>query len=107
VDAQAAALSGGNRQRLAVARALATSPRVLIAHDICRGLDLRATADVRLMLREYCAGGGAVLLISCDLDELLELCGRLAVMSRGRLTEISAADRDPVRIGLLMSGAAQ
>jgi ABC-type uncharacterized transport system ATPase subunit len=59
------------------------------------------------MLREYCASGGAVLLISCDLEELLALCGRLAVMSRGRLTEISAVDRDPVRIGLLMSGAAR
>jgi general nucleoside transport system ATP-binding protein len=105
-DAGAAALSGGNRQRLAVARALATNPRVLVAHDICRGLDLRATADVHRMLREYSAGGGAVLLISCDLDELLALCGRLAVMCRGRLTEISGADRDPVRIGLLMSGAA-
>ena len=107
VEAGAAALSGGNRQRLAVARALATSPRVIVAHDICRGLDLRATADVHRMLREYCASGGAVLLISCDLEELLALCGRLAVMSRGRLTEISAADRDPVRIGLLMSGAAR
>lgn len=106
-DFPAAALSGGNRQRLAVARALATSPRVLIAHDICRGLDLRATADVHQMLREYSAAGGAVLLISCDLDELLALCGRLAVICRGRLTELSAADRDPVRIGLLMSGAAQ
>jgi simple sugar transport system ATP-binding protein len=107
VEAGAAALSGGNRQRLAVARALATSPRVIVAHDICRGLDLRATADVHRMLREYCASGGTVLLISCDLEELLALCGRLAVMSRGRLTEISAADRDPVRIGLLMSGAAR
>jgi general nucleoside transport system ATP-binding protein len=107
VEAGAAALSGGNRQRLAVARALATSPSVIVAHDICRGLDLRATADVHRMLREYCTSGGAVLLISCDLEELLALCGRLAVMSRGRLTEISAADRDPVRIGLLMSGAAR
>ena len=105
-DFPAAALSGGNRQRLAVARALATSPRLLVAHDICRGLDLRATADVHQMLREYSAGGGAVLLISSDLDELLALCGRLAVICRGRLTEISPADRDPVRIGLLMSGAA-
>jgi len=106
-EATAAALSGGNRQRLAVARALATAPAVIVAHDICRGLDLRATADVHQMLREYSAGGGAVLLISCDLDELLALCGRLAVMSRGRLTEIASTERDPVRIGLLMSGAAE
>ena len=105
--AEAAALSGGNRQRLAVARALAATPRALIAHDICRGLDLRATADVHRMLREYAAAGGAVLLISSDLDELMTLCGRLAVLSRGRLTEIPPAERDATRIGLLMSGAAR
>lgn len=105
--AAAAALSGGNRQRLAVARALATAPRALVAHDICRGLDLRATADVHRMLREYAAGGGAVLLVSSDLDELLALCGRLAVMSRGRLTQVPSGERDATHIGLLMSGAAR
>jgi simple sugar transport system ATP-binding protein len=105
--ARADTLSGGNRQRLAVARALASRPRVLIAHDICRGLDLRATAGVHRMLHEFVAAGGAVLLISGDLDELLELCGRLWVMSRGRLTEVAPDNRNAERLGLLMSGAAQ
>jgi simple sugar transport system ATP-binding protein len=105
VEALAAALSGGNRQRLAVARALAAHPRAIVAHDICRGLDPRAAAEVQRMLLDYAAAGGAVLLVSGDLDELLTLCGRLAVISRGRLTEDPAAARDPVRIGLLMSGA--
>lgn len=103
---EAAALSGGNRQRLAIARALEAEPRVLVAHDACRGLDFGATAEVHRMLRDYAAGGGAVLMLSSDLDELLELCGRLWVMSRGRLLPLEPADRDPGRIGLLMAGAA-
>jgi len=102
----AGALSGGNRQRLAVARAMAGAPRVIVAHDIGRGLDLRAAEAVRQMLREFAAAGGAVMLISGDLDELLELCGRLYVLSGGRLIETAAGDRDPARLGLLMAGAA-
>lgn len=105
--ARADTLSGGNRQRLAVARALATAPKVLVAHDVCRGLDLRAIVEVHRMLREYAAAGGAVLLISGDLEELLALCGRLWVMSRGRLTEVAPENRNAGRLGLLMSGAAQ
>jgi general nucleoside transport system ATP-binding protein len=102
---KAATLSGGNRQRLAVARALAAHPRVLVAHDICRGLDLRSSAEVHQLLRNFAADGGAVLLISSDLDELLALCGRLWVLCRGRATEVAAHERDPVRLGLLMAGA--
>ena len=83
-QALAAEFSGGNRQRLCVARALESRPRVLVAHNITRGLDLAATAEVHRMLRAFAGEGGAVLLISSDLDELLALCGRLAVISRGR-----------------------
>ncbi len=103
--ASAAALSGGNRQRFAVARALAAAPRVIVAHDLCRGLDLAAAARVHRRIRDFAAAGGAVLLISTDLDELLECCGRLFVIARGRLIETAAADRDPARLGLLMAGA--
>jgi ABC-type uncharacterized transport system ATPase subunit len=102
----ASALSGGNRQRLEIARALAGNPRVLVVHDVCRGLDLRATAEVHRILREFAATGGAVLLISSDLDELLALGTSLYVISRGRLVAIASADRNAERIGLLMSGAA-
>jgi len=109
----AASLSGGNRQRLAVARALAGAPQVLVAHDVCRGLDLRAMADVHRMLREFAAAGGAVLLISSDLDELLALSTRLLVICRGRVLALPADDCGSERIGLLaerigllMSGAA-
>jgi ABC-type uncharacterized transport system ATPase subunit len=92
---------------------LAGAPRVLVAHDVCRGLDLRATADVHRMLREFAAAGGAVLLISSDLDELLALSTRLSVICRGRVVVLPAHDRGAERIGLLaerigllMSGAA-
>jgi general nucleoside transport system ATP-binding protein len=100
----ASSLSGGNRQRLAVARALAGEPRVLVAHDVCRGLDLRAAAEVHRMLREFAAAGGAVLLISSDLDELLALSTTLSVICRGRLVKLADRDRGAERIGLLMSG---
>ena len=97
-------LSGGNRQRLAVARALACEPRVLVVHDVCRGLDLRAAAEVHRRLREFAATGGAVLLISSDLDELLALSTSLYVITRGRLIAVAAGDRNAEQIGLLMSG---
>jgi ABC-type uncharacterized transport system ATPase subunit len=103
-ETTAGALSGGNRQRLAVARAIECRPRVIVAHNICRGLDLAATADVHRTLVEFAAAGGAVLLISSDLDELLAICGRLMVISRGRIRETLPEERDPERLGLLVAG---
>ena len=102
--ALAASLSGGNRQRLCVARALAGAPRVIVAHNVTRGLDLGAAADVNRRLREFAAHGGAVMLISSDLDELIAMSDRLAVISRGRIREVAPADRDPKRLGMLMAG---
>ncbi len=102
--ATAGALSGGNRQRFSVARAVASKPRVIVAHNITRGLDLRATADVHRAIFDFAAAGGAVLLISSDLDELLAVCGRLHVMNRGRLRATPAGERDPERLGLMMAG---
>jgi simple sugar transport system ATP-binding protein len=104
-QALATELSGGNRQRLCVARALASRPRVLVAHNVTRGLDVAATAEVRRRLAAFAAEGGAVLLVSSDLDELTALCGRLAVISRGRLRAVGADEHDPARLGLLMAGA--
>lgn len=101
----ASALSGGNRQRLEVARAIASRPRVIVAHNICRGLDLAATADVHRTILDFAASGGAVLLISSDLDELLAICGRLLIISGGKVRETNPGERDPKRLGLLMAGA--
>ncbi|MGH7949181.1 MAG: ATP-binding cassette domain-containing protein, partial [Candidatus Binataceae bacterium] len=102
--AAAGALSGGNRQRFSVARAVGCEPRMIVAHNITRGLDLRATADVHRALFDFAAAGGAVLLISSDLDELLAVCGRLYVMNRGRLRATPAGERNPERLGLMMAG---
>ncbi len=102
--ASAASLSGGNRQRLEVARALTQNPRVLVAHNVTRGLDLSAAAEVHRTIREFAAGGGAVLLISSDLDELLAIATRLFVISRGKLRETNSQDRSPEKLGLLMAG---
>jgi ABC-type uncharacterized transport system ATPase subunit len=101
----AGALSGGNRQRLEVARAIASHPRVLVAHNICRGLDLAATAEVHRRILDFAAEGSAVLLVSSDLDELLAICGRLLIISRGKIRETSPGERDAERLGLLMAGA--
>jgi simple sugar transport system ATP-binding protein len=104
-QALAAGLSGGNRQRLCVARALESRPRVLVAHNVSRGLDLAAAAEVHRMLAAFAAEGGAVLLISSNLDELIALSRRLCVISRGRLRAVEAGEHDPARLGLLMAGA--
>ncbi len=104
-EVTAASLSGGNRQRLEVARALASEPRVLVAHDVCRGLDLGATAEVHRTLVRFASSGGAVMLLSSDLDELLKLSDRLAVLSRGRLREVPPEERNPQRLGMLIAGA--
>jgi len=104
-EVTAASLSGGNRQRLEVARALAAEPRVLIAHDVCRGLDLAATAEVHRTLLSFASAGGAVMLLSSDLDELLKLSNRLAVLSRGRLREVAPEERNPEQLGMLIAGA--
>ena len=103
-DALASSLSGGNRQRLVVARALTQNPRVIVAHNVTRGLDLAATADVHRILLEFAAAGGAVLLISSDLDELLAIASRLFVISGGKIRATDPLDRSPEKLGLLMAG---
>ena len=80
------------------------NPRVIVAHNVTRGLDLAATAEVHRTLLEFAADGGAVLLISSDLDELLAIASRLFVISRGKIRETDAHDRSPEKLGLLMAG---
>jgi ABC-type uncharacterized transport system ATPase subunit len=95
------ALSGGNQQKVCVARALQRAPGVLVCVNPTRGLDLGSTAAVREELRAAARGGCAVLLISTDLDEVLELGTRVVVIFRGELFD-SAPER--ARIGELMLG---
>ncbi len=101
------ALSGGNLQKALLARELAFGPRLLIAAQPTRGLDVAAQAFVHSRLLELCRQGGAVLLISEDLDELSALSDRIAVMHGGRIVGIlPVAEADRTRLGLMMAGQA-
>jgi simple sugar transport system ATP-binding protein len=100
-DAPAASLSGGNQQKIVVGRELARQPRVVVAENPARGLDLRAAESVHTKLREAAAGGAAVLVYSSDLDEVLALADRLLVATRGSLVEVPAG-ATRAEIGQLM-----
>jgi simple sugar transport system ATP-binding protein len=105
VDVPAAALSGGNLQKLVLARELSDNPAVLVACQPTRGLDVGAAASIRRLLVEQRAAGCAVLVISEDLDELLALSDRLAVIHGGRIAGVFGADElDVHEIGLRMAG---
>jgi simple sugar transport system ATP-binding protein len=104
-DAPVRTLSGGNQQKLVLARALHARPGVLIAENPTRGLDLRATAELHRRLQGAADAGVAVLLHSADLDEVIELGERVLVVYQGRVREAPAgADRQTV--GRLMLGVA-
>ncbi len=97
-------LSGGNQQKLCVARALGSNPQVLVAINPTRGLDLKSTRELRNELRAHAEAGGAVLLISTDLDEVLEISTRVEVLFRGALSPLDSAEPSRERIGALMLG---
>jgi simple sugar transport system ATP-binding protein len=99
--AAAASLSGGNQQRLVIARALELAPRVIVAENPTRGLDVRATREVHARLRAAAAAGAAVLVYSSDLDEVLALATRLVVVAGGAVLE-PPADAGRGEIGALM-----
>jgi ABC-type uncharacterized transport system ATPase subunit len=96
-------LSGGNLQKLILARELREIPRILIAAYPTRGLDVAAIEYVRKVLVDCRDGGSAILVISEDLDELLALSDRVAVIYEGKLTFIPT--KDIHKIGLAMGGA--
>jgi simple sugar transport system ATP-binding protein len=98
-------LSGGNQQKTVLARELMRSPKLLIASQPTRGLDVGAMEYVYRRLLEHKKGGGATLLISTELDEILSLSDRIAVIVEGRFLRIlDAGDVDPEVLGLLMAG---
>jgi simple sugar transport system ATP-binding protein len=102
-DVAAATLSGGNQQKLVIARALAGAPAVIVAENPTRGLDVRAAAAVGARLRAAAAQGAAVLMHSTDLDEVLAVADRVVVAAAGRLRE-APADADRAAIGAMMLG---
>jgi simple sugar transport system ATP-binding protein len=104
-NAPIASLSGGNVQRAVLARELAGDINILIAANPVFGLDFAAVEEIHTRLRQVCQRGAGVLLISEDLDELLELCDRIVVMSEGHIVfETTAANADRKELGAHMGG---
>ncbi len=87
VDAPVETLSGGNQQKVAVARWLATQPRVLIVDEPTQGVDVGAKAEIHALIRELSRRGMAVLLISSEIEELLEMADRILVMRGGTIVQ--------------------
>ena len=104
LDAPVRSLSGGNVQKLVVARALSLSPRVLVAVSPTRGLDVAASHAVYAAVDAAAASGTAVLLISTDLDEILAHAHRVAVLFRGRLSDVLERPVSTARLSALMAG---
>lgn len=105
LDTQVRYLSGGNIQKIILARELSRKPRVLIASQPTRGLDIGATAYVHHVLIDQRAQGTGTLLISEDLDEILALSDRIIVIYEGQIMgEFQANQASPDELGLLMAG---
>jgi simple sugar transport system ATP-binding protein len=99
-------MSGGNLQRLLLAREISSEPRLIVAVYPVRGLDIAATEAVHRLLLEQRAQGTAILLISEDLDEIFKLSDRIAVLFEGAVTGVlPATGADAEEIGLLMMGS--
>ncbi len=107
-DDRVRTLSGGNMQKVVMARSLSREPCCVLAAQPTRGLDVGATEYVRSKLLEQRDHGAAVLLISEDLDEIMELSDRIAVMYEGKIMGVlPASEADEEVLGLMMSGALQ
>jgi simple sugar transport system ATP-binding protein len=104
-DPEAASLSGGNLQKFMVGREILREPAVLVVSQPTWGVDAGAAAAIRQALLDLAAAGAAVLVTSQDLDELAEICDRIAVMFHGRLSDaLPVAEATREKLGLLMGG---
>lgn len=105
LDTPIESLSGGNIQRAVLARELTGNVRLLIVSNPCFGLDFVSVTQIRQRILNACAKGTAVLLISEDLDEILELSDRVVVMSEGKITfQCDVSEADPSVLGHYMAG---
>jgi general nucleoside transport system ATP-binding protein len=104
IDATAGTLSGGNQQKLILARELETDPKLLLACQPTRGLDVGAIEFVWRQILDQKAAGRAVLLISAELDEIYALSDRIVTLYEGRITGEFAPDAAPEEIGASMLG---
>ena len=99
------ALSGGNQQRTVLARAFAARPQLLLADEPTQGVDRRGRADIHGLIRGYAELGGAVIMVSSEFEELLDLCDRILVMRDGAaVANLKASDADYRALIALTSG---
>jgi simple sugar transport system ATP-binding protein len=106
IATQARKLSGGNLQKVILAREISCCPRLMVAVQPTRGLDVGAIESIQNLLLEQRENGTAILLISEELEELLSLCDRIAVIYEGELMGVvAAADANLTNIGLMMTGS--
>lgn len=106
LDTAVRQLSGGNQQKLLFAREIDQKPRLMVAVHPTQGLDVGATESLQRMLRELRDQGGGILLISEDLDEILQMADRILVIYNGKITgEFTADQADREQIGLQMAGS--
>jgi simple sugar transport system ATP-binding protein len=106
VDTLAGSLSGGNKQKVIVAREFSRPVKLLIANQPTRGIDVGSIEFIHNQIIEQRDAGSAVLLVSAELDEILSLADRVAVMFDGRIVKIlPIAESTRERLGLLMAGS--
>ena len=103
-EAPARTLSGGNQQKIIIAREMSSEPRVLLAAQPTRGVDIGAIEFIHRRIVEQRDAGVAVLLVSAELDEIRSLSDRIAVMYEGRIVSIEPAGASEERLGVLMTG---
>ena len=105
---RSASFSGGNQQKLVIARELARGPKVLLVGQPTRGVDIGAIEFIHRQLLKHRDAGAAILLVSVELEEVMALADRILVMCAGRIVgEVGAAAADERRLGLLMANAQQ
>ncbi|MGA1760820.1 MAG: ABC transporter ATP-binding protein, partial [Paracoccaceae bacterium] len=102
----ARSLSGGNLQKFVIGREVLQDPKVLVVNQPTWGVDAAAAASIRQALLDLAAGGAAIIVISQDLDELIEISDNFAALNEGRLSDIRPMQGLTVdQIGLMMGGA--
>jgi simple sugar transport system ATP-binding protein len=104
VEAPAGSLSGGNQQKVIIAREFSSDPQVLIAAQPTRGVDIGAIEFIHRRIIEQRDAGKAVLLISAELDEIRSLSDRIAVMYEGEIVDIVSPDATEEQLGIMMTG---
>ena len=108
VDQLVGALSGGNQQKVVLAKWLASKPSVLILDEPTRGIDIGAKVEVHRIISELAASGLGIILISSDLPEVLAMSDRILVLHEGRITaEIPRADATEERVMFAATGNAR